>query len=78
MQRELRATSLVQELTAIVKEQKGRLGELANSRGEAERRERERAREVEEEVASRSKLEVQLQTLQEVHVGSLLKFSDVT
>ncbi|KAL5467427.1 hypothetical protein EMCRGX_G031648 [Ephydatia muelleri] len=65
LQREQRATSLVSELTAMVKEQKGRLLELTRSKQEMMDQLQERVGVLEAEVAIKHKLEVKLQSLQE-------------
>ena len=66
VQKEQRATHMVSELTAMVKEQKGRLSELVRSKHEACEQWQERVSRLEREVVARNKLEVRVQSLQEV------------
>lgn len=65
LKKEQRATQMVSELTAIVREQKGRLVELTRAKQDTLQELKKRVRDLESNVREKHKLEVIVQTLQE-------------
>lgn len=66
VQKEQRAVAMVEELTAIVREQKGKVRELSSSKQEAVQELRTRLLGLEKEVADRNSVEARMLSLQEV------------